>query len=216
MTPAASISSNTETTSPAQQPPKTVPTVPSADPTTDELKQHAARLQEQLSSMLFTEAPATKLPAPEKPAAPKPDIIPTETVQKILQLAQPEAVKPPSPVAPLQETRSSPAAAKSLPVSMAVEEVKIPSWLAPLARETDAIPTRTPALKTLRLPKRIPPLQLLRRTHSLSTRKHFQRRSSTRCLVTSCWVLRPRSPQQAVLAVRKRVCLLDLPQLAFS
>ena len=143
VTPAASISSNTETTSPAQQPPKTVPTVPSADPTTDELKQHAARLQEQLSSMLFTEAPATKLPAPEKPAAPKPDIIPTETVQKILQLAQPEAVKPPSPVAPLQETRSSPAAAKSLPVSMAVEEVKIPSWLAPLARETDAIPTNT-------------------------------------------------------------------------
>jgi TonB family protein len=143
VTPAASISSNTETTSPAQQPPKTVPTVPSADPTTDELKQHAARLQEQLSSMLFTEAPATKLPAPEKPAAPKPDIIPTETVQKILQLAQPEAVKPPSPVAPLQETRSSPAAAKSLPVSMAVEEVKIPAWLAPLARETDAIPTNT-------------------------------------------------------------------------
>jgi periplasmic protein TonB len=143
VTPAASISSNTETTSPAQPPPKTVPTVPSADPTTDELKQHAARLQEQLGSMLFTEAPATKLPAPEKPAAPKPDIIPTETVQKILQLAQPEAVKPPSPAAPLQETRSSPAAAKSLPVSMAVEEVKIPAWLAPLTRETDAIPTNT-------------------------------------------------------------------------
>ena len=142
-TPAANISSNTESTSPAQQPPKTVPSVPSADPTTDELKQHAARLQEQLSSMLFTEAPATKLPAPEKPAAPNPDIIPTETVQKILQLAQPEAVKPPSPVAPLQETRPSPAAAKSLPVSMAVEEVKIPAWLAPLARETDAIPTNT-------------------------------------------------------------------------
>jgi protein TonB len=142
-TPAANISSNTESTSPAQQPPKTVPSVPSADPTTDELKQHAARLQEQLSSMLFTEAPATKLPAPEKPAAPKPDIIPTETVQKILQLAQPEAVKPPSPVAPLQETRPSPAAAKPLPVSMAVEEVKIPAWLAPLARETDAIPTNS-------------------------------------------------------------------------
>jgi TonB family protein len=143
VTPAASISSNSETTSPAQQPPKTVPTVPTADPSTDELKQHAARLQEQLSSMLFTEAPATKLPAPEKPATPKPDMIPTETVQKILQLAQPEAVKPPSPVAPLQESRSSPAAAKSLPVSMAVEEVKIPAWLAPLARETDAIPTNT-------------------------------------------------------------------------
>ena len=89
--------------------------------------------------MLFTEAPATKAPAPEKPTAPKQDIIPTETVQKILQLSQPE-VKPPSPVAPLPETRPTPASVKSVPVSMAVEEVKIPAWLAPLARETDAVP----------------------------------------------------------------------------
>lgn len=138
-TPAASTSSNTETTSPGQQPPQTIPAIPSANPTTDELKQHTARLQEQLSSMLFTEAPATKAPAEEKPAAPKQDIIPTETVQKILQLSQPE-VKSPSPVAPLPETRPTPASVNSVPVSMAVEEVKIPAWLAPLARETDAIP----------------------------------------------------------------------------
>jgi len=142
VTPAASTSSNTETTSPAQQSPQTIPTIPSANPTTDELKQHTARLQEQLSSMLFTEAPATKAPAPEKPAVLKQDMIPTETVQKILQLSQPE-VKPPSPVAPLPETRPTPASVKSVPVSMAVEEVKIPAWLAPLARETDAIPADT-------------------------------------------------------------------------
>lgn len=92
--------------------------------------------------MLFTEAPATKAPAPEKPAVLKQDMIPTETVQKILQLSQPE-VKPPSPVAPLPETRPTPASVKSVPVSMAVEEVKIPAWLAPLARETDAIPADT-------------------------------------------------------------------------
>jgi TonB family protein len=137
--PAASTSSNTQTTSPAQQPLQTIPTIPSANLTTDELKQHTSRLQEQLSSMLFTEAPATKAPAPEKPTAPKQDMIPTETVQKILQLSQPE-VKPPSPAAPLPETRPTPASVKSAPVSMAVEEVKIPAWLAPLARETDAFP----------------------------------------------------------------------------
>jgi TonB family protein len=139
VTPAASTSSNTETTSPAQQSPQTIPAIPSANPTTDELKQHTARLQEQLSSMLFTEAPATKAPTPEKPTAPKQDMTPSETVQKILQLSQPE-VKPPSPVAPLPETRPTPASVKSVPVSMAVEEVKIPAWLAPLARETDALP----------------------------------------------------------------------------
>jgi protein TonB len=139
LTPAASTSSNTETTSPAQQPPQTIPAIPSANPTTDELKQHTARLQEQLSSMLFTEAPATKAPTPEKPAAPKQDMIPTETVQKILQLSQPE-VRPPSPVGPVPETRPTPASMKPGSVSMSVEEVKIPAWLAPLARETDALP----------------------------------------------------------------------------
>ena len=142
VTPAASTSSDTETTLPAQQPPQTIPVIPSGNPTTDELKQHTARLQEQLSSMLFTEAPATKAPAPEKPAAPKQDIIPTETVQKILQLSQPE-VKSPSAVAPSPETRPTPASVKSVPVSIAVEEVKIPAWLAPLARETEAIPADT-------------------------------------------------------------------------
>src|SRR5208283_3720 len=139
VTPAASISANIATNPPAPQPPKTIPPIPSANSTTDELKQHTARLQEQLSSMLFTEAPPVKHPAPEKPAAPRPDMIPAETVQKILQLAQTE-VKPSPPVTPLQETRPAPTSVKSVPVSMAVEEVKIPAWLAPLARETDTNP----------------------------------------------------------------------------
>ena len=142
VTPAASISANIETKPPAPQPPKTIPPVPSASSTTDELKQHTARLQEQLSSMLFTEAPAVKHPAPEKPAAPRPDMIPAETVQKILQLA-PTEVKPSPPVAPLQESRPAPTSVKSVPVSMAVEEVKIPAWLAPLAREADTNPVDT-------------------------------------------------------------------------
>jgi TonB family protein len=136
---AQTVASKPPVTPAASTPSNTIPAIPSAHSTTDELKQHTARLQEQLGSMLFTEAPATKTPAPEKLTAPKQDMIPTETVQKILQLSQPE-VKPPSPVAPLPETRPTPASVKSVPVSMAVEEVKIPAWLAPLARETDALP----------------------------------------------------------------------------
>ncbi len=142
VTPAASISASSDTKLPAPQPPKTIPPVPSTNSTTDELKQHTARLQEQLSSMLFTEAPPVKHPAPEKPAAPRPDMIPAETVQKILQLAQTE-VKPSPPATPSQETRPAPTPVKSVPVSMAVEEVKIPAWLAPLARETDTNPVDT-------------------------------------------------------------------------
>jgi TonB family protein len=142
VTPAPSPAS-LETKSVAPQPPKTVSPVPSADSTTDELKQHTARLQEQLSSMLFSEAPAAKHSAPENPAPPKADMIPTETVQKILQLAQPEVKPPAPPVVAVPETKPTPTSAKSAPVSMAVEEVKIPAWLAPLARETDANPDST-------------------------------------------------------------------------
>ena len=143
VTPAVISSANLETKPVAPQPTKTVPPVPSADSTTDELKQHTARLQEQLSSMLFSEAPTAKRPVPEKPAAPQPDIIPTETVQKILQLAQTEVKAPAPPIVPSPEIKSTPASVKSAPVSMAVEEVKIPAWLAPLARETDANPDNT-------------------------------------------------------------------------
>jgi periplasmic protein TonB len=115
---------------------KSGPTTTPPRPATEDLKQHAARLQEQLSSLLFTEAPASKQSSPEPAVTPKQDGIPSKTVQKILPLAQPD-VKPASPLhVPVQE--SKPAPPKPAPVSMAVEEVKIPAWLAPLARETDA------------------------------------------------------------------------------
>ena len=105
VTPAPISSANLEIKSVAPQPTMPVPPVPSADSTTDELKQHTARLQEQLSSMLFSEAPAAKHPVPEKPTTPQPDVIPTETVQKILQLAQTEVKSPAPPVVPLPEIK---------------------------------------------------------------------------------------------------------------
>jgi len=101
----------------------------SAGPSTEELKQQAARLQEQLSSLLFTEAPK-----PAVPASPAPDMVSTpEVVQKVFELAStaPEAA-PAKPVKNVPPPQPKPAAS-----SLDVEEIKIPSWLAPLARESE-------------------------------------------------------------------------------
>jgi TonB family protein len=108
----------------------TTVTTPNSSPqSTDELKQQAARLQEQLSSLLFAEAP--------KPAAstPEPVLASTTTpelAQKVLDLtnftAAPVPSQPVKNVAPPPKARTS---------SLQVEEIKIPSWLAPLAHESE-------------------------------------------------------------------------------
>jgi protein TonB len=103
-----------------------------AQPSSDQLKQQTARLQEQLSSLLFTETSAT--PPPPVPAVtPKAAVPLPEVADKPLQLAQPD-VKPTTP----QEIKPAVPIRNFVPPSLAVEEVKIPSWLAPLARESEA------------------------------------------------------------------------------
>jgi len=98
------------------------PTSTSAHQSTDELKQQAARLQEQLSSLLFAEAPK---PALENTTAP-------ELAQKVLDLTN----FAPAPVT-AQPVNSIAAAPKTRTSSLEVEEIKIPAWLAPLARESE-------------------------------------------------------------------------------
>jgi TonB family protein len=83
-----------------KQPPSTVV----AENSTEELKLQTARLQEKLSSMLFSAAPTAK-PAP------------------------------PAPVKAASPAKTLPPQIKS---SLDMEEVKIPSWLEPLARNTAA------------------------------------------------------------------------------
>jgi TonB family protein len=105
----------------------------SADHSTDELKQQAARLQEQLSALLFAEPPKPS-DATSVSAAPVSEIaVAPDLVDKILDLAKqapaPEPSKPMKSIVP---------PTKPIPSSLAVEEIKIPSWLAPLARETEA------------------------------------------------------------------------------
>ena len=116
------------------------PQAATKQPSTDELKQQAARLQEQLSAMLFTET-AAKPPAPANIAPleiAKPDI----TAQKVLELTKLDlapAPQPPAPVAPViipAPIKVSVPPQKSFS-TLDKEEVQIPSWLAPLARNAE-------------------------------------------------------------------------------
>ncbi|HWY44731.1 MAG TPA: TonB family protein [Candidatus Sulfotelmatobacter sp.] len=118
---------------------------------TEELKKETARLQEQLSSMLFSETPAPK------PAAPVPHVEPkaiSEATSKIFELTKAQATlsQPnPAPVTkPFEPLNLTPIASKSKPASSVQdEEVKIPSWLEPLARNAAAT---VPAPPTVALP----------------------------------------------------------------
>lgn len=106
----------------------------SSNPTTGELKQQAARLQEQLSSLLFAETPKTGSPDSLSSTASQSTVNLSEAAQKVFFET------------PVSDTQSGVvSAAKDVPPTskfasppLAVEEIKIPAWLAPLARETDA------------------------------------------------------------------------------
>jgi periplasmic protein TonB len=138
--PTIDSSAGNDTKSAMPQATKSETTIQVGNPTTEDLKQQAARLQEQLKSLLFTQTPTAKASSPELSVTSKPSIIPTETVQKILQLA-PAEVKPSAPVAtPVQENKPAPLSLKSAPLSMEVEEVKIPSWLKPSMRDSEPRP----------------------------------------------------------------------------
>ena len=117
--------------------PEPLPAAPPAtQSSTEDLKQQAARLQAQLSSLLFTETPAA-------PPAVTPKVEPpvAEVAKKILQISQdePKAAPPSEPpsVVPARALAST-----SLGVN---EEVKIPSWLAPLSQNAEAAAESTTA-----------------------------------------------------------------------
>ena len=135
--PAADAALSSVASSPLFAPTDTKPVVLSApsknsapaSQSTDDLKQQAARLQEQLSSLLFAGAPkpiaATPVATLENTSAP-------ELAQKVLDLTN--STPQPMPSQPVKSVVPPP---KSGPSSLEVEEIKIPSWLAPLARESE-------------------------------------------------------------------------------
>jgi periplasmic protein TonB len=118
---------------------KTQPAGVATDSSSEELKLQAARLQEQLSSLLFSAAPSAK-PASPAPLVPALDAKAVSGVAaQLLEIAKSE----PSPVKIAQPSKPLPAPIKS---SLDTEEVKIPSWLEPLARNAAASPsTQEPA-----------------------------------------------------------------------
>jgi TonB family protein len=136
-TPAAETALSSVGSSPLFAPTDTKPVVLSApsknsapaNQSTEDLKQQAARLQEQLSSLLFAEAPkpiaATPVATLENTSAP-------ELAKKVLDLTN--STPQPMPSQPVKSVVPPP---KSGPSSLEVEEIKIPSWLAPLARESE-------------------------------------------------------------------------------
>jgi len=101
------------------------------DPETVALKQQTARLQEQLSTLLFTDTAHAK-PVQKAPNAP---VIATpkhlETADEVPEIARTE----PEPVRLLEPAKISHA---PVPSALDVEELKIPAWLEPLARNATA------------------------------------------------------------------------------
>jgi TonB family protein len=122
------------------------PTAVTSDPETEALKQHTARLQEQLSSLLFTgSAPSVSdKPVHETPASlflEKENKEILDTAARVLEIAK-EPETDPIPVKPA-EPAITPAVVP--PAALDEEELKIPAWLEPLARNS-AAPTSTQEL----------------------------------------------------------------------
>ena len=105
----------------------------SSTPSSEELKLQAARLQAQLSSMLFTETPAAPVASSAPSVTVKSEHPVTEVAKKVLEIAQDES----KPVVN-SEPKPTPPVRKPVPASLsAVEEVKIPAWLAPLSQNSE-------------------------------------------------------------------------------
>jgi len=120
------------------------PSPTASSPSTEELKQQTARLQEQLSAMLFTETPAAASKPPAPPLPLKLDTPVTEVANKILEIAQQESktttdaapknevVPEPKSVVPVRTASFSSLGAKD-------GEVEIPAWLRPLSQHSEAV-----------------------------------------------------------------------------
>ena len=114
----------------------------SSAPSSQELKLQAARLQAQLGSMLFTESAAAPPSAPAPPATSQPEMLVPDVAKKVLEAAHEETK-------PVIKTEPKPAPPFHKPIltshSAEDEEVKIPSWLAPLSHNSEPSLAEPPA-----------------------------------------------------------------------
>ncbi len=128
----------------AAEPPKIEAATAPAESSTEQLKLQTARLQEQLSSLLFTETPAKPPSAPVPAGMAKTESPLPEVADKLLQSAQ-AGLKPTAP----PEIKLATPARNFVPPSLAAERVKVPAWLAPLARESESTTAEPRALPEL-------------------------------------------------------------------
>jgi protein TonB len=114
------------------------------EPETDALKLHTARLQKQLSSMLFSGAPAAPPAVSAQTSHAPPAVIQKDLAvgaAKALELSRTHAPEP-VPAKPVGPVKLDPPPAKT---ALDKEELRIPAWLEPLARNA-AAPTSTQEL----------------------------------------------------------------------
>lgn len=114
------------------------------EPQTDALKLHTARLQKQLSSMLFSGAPAAPPAVSAQTSHAPPVVIQRELAvgtAKALELSHTHGPEP-VPAKPVEPVKLDPPPAKT---ALDKEELRIPAWLEPLARNA-AAPTSTQEL----------------------------------------------------------------------
>jgi TonB family protein len=148
------------------------------DPEAEELKHHTARLQEELSQMEFAEPVASSAAKPEveTPCFPlselaisaiKTDLVHESAVRLVenseTSSADPLPTKLPAPDEPLKDAQ--PATIPALE-TLAPEELKIPAWLEPLARNASA-PSSTQELVREKARRRSEQLQLAELTAPL-------------------------------------------------
>lgn len=124
------------------------PQTPPSDPETEEVRRHTTRLEEELSQMRFAESassltakPALEAPPISEPAISLPKAEPVHEIAaqllehavassapavlpEVRKLEEPLKIEPPAPIPALE--------------SLEEEELKIPAWLAPLARNASA------------------------------------------------------------------------------
>src|SRR5215469_9248359 len=124
------------------------PQAPAGSAGTEELKQHTARLQEQLSNMNFAAPTADSLTKPMEEVGAAPSAEPAislsgdktvhESAAQILENASASSASPVLPE-PLETSKPVPQASYSSSLeALEQEELKIPAWLEPLARNASA------------------------------------------------------------------------------
>jgi protein TonB len=126
-----------------------------AEPSTEQLKLQTARLREQLSSLLFTEIPAKPPSSPVPAGIAKTESPIPEVADKLLQFAQ-TGLKPAAPA----EIKPAAPVRNFVPPSLAAEQVKVPAWLAPLARESESTTAEPAAVSELPALPATPPASL--------------------------------------------------------